>query len=910
MTIGALAIGIGGTRRIASPANGQRAVHRHSSWLHRFASTWLVFAVIAGVAGAAAIALTVAGAAGPVPSSALAGLALAAAAVGSAGWAGAIIGRWLAVLGQAFEAASEAQLVAGPDGRAVQANFAFERLFPRTAEAALEVVERAGADRGAAAAFRSLREQAAAGADATATISLRPADGGAPRHFEISVEPGAGRSPYRLWTFRDSREAPGVGARGPQPPTVSRPCAAPADLLDQAPSGFYSLDSAGRVAGVNCTVADGLGVTPAKLIEGDVRLREILAEPTPPPQASAPEVGGLPDEPSTITLSSHRGAAFDVQIGAHPAATGGGFREYVVRRLSPLQCAPDRAVGQSRETLRRFFVGAPVGIAVVDRAGRFIKANRALGELFEASPETLVGRGLIDCLNPDDRQAIAAKLADAADGRENRTPVEIRLTPPGERTMVMLLSRFDQSADTMASVAGRSMSVVPAPAIIPPPDFEGDPIEGLTLYFIDVTERKQLEAQFVQSQKMLAVGQLAGGVAHDFNNLLTAIIGFCDLLLLRSRPGDPAFADIMQIKQNANRAANLVRQLLAFSRQQSLQPRVLDVTDVLVELSHLLRRLIGENIDLEFAHGRDLGLVKVDQGQLEQVVINLAVNARDAMPEGGRLTIRTENSSHSRAVRRGHEIMPAGDYLLIEVVDTGVGIAPDHLARIFEPFFSTKAVGAGTGLGLSTVYGIVRQTGGFVFVESKPGAGTTFSIYLPRHQAAAAVDAASAEVAEPGVPRDLTGTGTIMLVEDDDAVRMFGARALRNKGYQVIEARSGEAALDLINNTNHPIDLLISDVVMPQMDGPALVREVREDDPGIKVIFISGYAEDAFRQRLDSDRDIHFLAKPFSLKQLAVKVKDVIGSDLAGSQFPDCVHEQIRYTLGSAARCSTPAAVK
>ncbi|MBV8121506.1 MAG: response regulator, partial [Alphaproteobacteria bacterium] len=402
---------------------------------------------------------------------------------------------------------------------------------------------------------------------------------------------------------------------------------------------------------------------------------------------------------------------------------------------------------------------------------------------------------------------------------------------------------------------------------------------NLTLYFIDVTERKHLERQFAQSQKMQAIGQLAGGVAHDFNNLLTAMIGFCDLLLLRSRPGDPAFADIMQIKQNANRAANLVRQLLAFSRQQSLQPRVLDITDVLAELSHLLRRLIGENIELEFIHGRDLGLVKVDQGQLEQVVINLAVNARDAMREGGRLTIRTEKSHQPRPVRRGTEIMPAGDYVLIEVADTGVGIAPDTLTRIFEPFFSTKAVGSGTGLGLSTVYGIVKQTGGFVFVESSPGHGTTFSIYLPRYLTADAAPADAVEP-EPGFGRDLTGSGTIILVEDDDAVRMFGARALRNKGYRVIEAKSGEAALEMIRNAADHIDLVITDVVMPQMDGPALIREVREIDREIKVIFISGYAEDAFRQRLDQERDIHFLPKPFNLKQLAMKVKDVLRADL------------------------------
>ena len=400
---------------------------------------------------------------------------------------------------------------------------------------------------------------------------------------------------------------------------------------------------------------------------------------------------------------------------------------------------------------------------------------------------------------------------------------------------------------------------------------------GLMLFLIDVTEQKNLEAQFSQSQKMQAVGQLAGGVAHDFNNLLTAIIGFCDLLLLRSRPGDPAFADIMQIKQNANRAANLVRQLLAFSRQQTLQPRIIDITDVLVELSHLLRRLIGENIELEFGHGRDLGLVKVDQGQLEQVVINLAVNARDAMPNGGRLTIRTGNVRTAQALRRGHEVMPAGDYVLIEVRDTGIGIAPDNLARIFEPFFSTKEVGSGTGLGLSTVYGIVKQTGGFVFVDSNPGTGTAFEIYLPRHQASEDVAADRTEAAEPPVPKDLTGTGTVILVEDDDAVRTFGGRALRNKGYRVIEAKSGETALDLVRHASGRINLLITDVVMPQMDGPGLIREVRRIDPDIKVIFISGYTEDAFRQRLGSDSDIHFLAKPFSLKQLAIKVKEVLG---------------------------------
>jgi two-component system, cell cycle sensor histidine kinase and response regulator CckA len=531
----------------------------------------------------------------------------------------------------------------------------------------------------------------------------------------------------------------------------------------------------------------------------------------------------------------------------------------------------EAAAPVSRELFQRLFANAPVGIAVVDRLGRFIEANRAAGELFCASPQELVGGELISLLNEGERAAIIARLAAAVGGEVDREPIEIRLERPRERTIVLLLSRF-------VAQGGESSALPTASGDSPATEIRDNADSaGLMLFLIDVTEQKNLEAQFSQSQKTQAVGQLAGGVAHDFNNLLTAIIGFCDLLLLRSRPGDPAFADVMQIKQNANRAANLVRQLLAFSRQQTLQPRVIDITDVLVELSHLLRRLIGENIELEFGHGRDLGLVKVDQGQLEQVVINLAVNARDAMPNGGRLTIRTANVRPAQALRRGHEVMPAGDYVLIEVRDTGIGIAPDNLARIFEPFFSTKEVGSGTGLGLSTVYGIVKQTGGFVFVDSNPGTGTAFEIYLPRHQASEVVAADRTEAVEPPVPKDLTGTGTVVLVEDDDAVRTFGGRALRNKGYRVVEAKSGETALDLVRDATGRINLLITDVVMPQMDGPELIREVRRIDPDIKVIFISGYTEDAFRQRLGSDRDIHFLAKPFSLKQLAIKVKEVIG---------------------------------
>ena len=402
---------------------------------------------------------------------------------------------------------------------------------------------------------------------------------------------------------------------------------------------------------------------------------------------------------------------------------------------------------------------------------------------------------------------------------------------------------------------------------------------GFIAHFIDTTEQKNLEEQFAQSQKMQAVGQLAGGIAHDFNNLLTAMIGFSDLLLLRHRPGDQSFADIMQIKQNANRAANLVRQLLAFSRQQTLQPRQLVITDILAELSHLLARLIGENIDLKMIHGRDLGLVKADQGQLEQVVINLAVNARDAMVDGGALTIRTANVTVEEDKNYKGEVMPRGDYVVVEVEDTGCGIPRENLDRIFDPFFSTKEVGAGTGLGLSTVYGIVKQTGGFIFVDSVVGRGTIFSLFLPHHVAGSEPGVVAAEAEVQG-QKDLTGIGNVLLVEDEDAVRAFGSRALRNKGYNVLEANSGEQALEVLRDATEQIDLLITDVVMPRVDGPTLVKKVRDSHPDLKVIFISGYTEDNFRQKLGEDEGIHFLPKPFSLKQLAAKVKDVLGTEL------------------------------
>lgn len=409
----------------------------------------------------------------------------------------------------------------------------------------------------------------------------------------------------------------------------------------------------------------------------------------------------------------------------------------------------------------------------------------------------------------------------------------------------------------------------------------------LILHLIDITEQKNLELRFAHSQKMQAVGQLAGGVAHDFNNLLTAMIGFCDLLLMRHPAGDQSFADIMQIKQNANRAANLVRQLLAFSRRQTLQPKVLDITDVLAELSNLVRRLIGENIELKMIHGRDLGHVRADQGQLEQVLINLAVNARDAMLSGGSLTIRSSRITLDRDHTLSRDLIapaeedttiPNGCYVLVEVIDTGCGIPKAIIQKIFEPFFSTKAVGSGTGLGLSTVYGIIKQTGGYVYVSSKENEGTNFSLFFPAVQAEeVAAAAAESDATEKSTAGDLTGRGTILLVEDETPVRIFAARALRNKGYTVLEADCGETAIELMQQHGHEVEVIVTDVIMPGMNGPTMVDKITPQYPNVKVIFISGYAEDVFVNNYGAERSFNFLAKPFTLKQLASKIKDVAG---------------------------------
>jgi two-component system cell cycle sensor histidine kinase/response regulator CckA len=543
------------------------------------------------------------------------------------------------------------------------------------------------------------------------------------------------------------------------------------------------------------------------------------------------------------------GAGAEIAAAVHPLAKGLTAWWFAPRaRLDPEKLSiPVASAAAPKPTT--FFGDAPVGIALADAEGTLCDANAEFIGFFEQSG-TPADRKLLDLVDAADRQSVAGLIASAQAGA---APPAIELRHLGH-------------ADRMAELHARPL--------------KGDGPRRTILYLIDVSEQKALETKFAQSQKMQAVGQLAGGVAHDFNNLLTVIIGNCEFLLMRHPAGDPSFKEINEIHQNALRAATLVGQLLAFSRKQTLQPRVLMLRDIVGELALMLRRLLREGVELKLEHGADVWPVNVDETQISNAVINLVVNARDAMPKGGVVTISTANESVEDAAALGTAIMPAGDYVCIAVSDTGIGIPKEHLGKIFDPFFTTKPVGQGTGLGLATVYGIVKQTGGFITVDSEIGKGTTFRIYLPRYRGETA--AAQTGDAERAAPRDITGQDTILLVEDEEAVRSFAARALKLRGYNVLEASGGEEALEIVRNTPAAIHLLITDVVMPNMDGPTLVRAVKRLRPDMAVIFMSGYAEEAFRRNDEKAEDLHFLPKPFGLKQLAAKVKDV----LSGSPAP------------------------
>ena len=742
-----------------------------------------------------------------------------------------------------LENMAEGVLMTAADGAPLWANAAFLKLTGAASGRDLHSIERLFSDNpDAAEAVHRLAVAADQGRRATEEIRMPGGIGGratAARWYRVRVTPAGGNDSHVGWLIAD------ITREREHQENIFQELQNAIDYLDHAPAGFFSLEPDGRIRYLNATLAEWIGIDLAEFEPGAAQIRDIVTvEGLSVIQAA--NTGRADPETLDVDLVRTDGTRLPVRLihraPVAPDGTVGASRTLVL----DMRRTDDREAGRLAEArFARFFNNTPMAIASIDRQGRIALTNARFVMLFGKTGAA--GRRLAELVQETDRAGLAAAV-DAALARQSEIPaVDADLAEDSKRSARFFVSPILEAEE------GEDAAVV---------------------YALETTEQRALETQFAQSQKMQAVGQLAGGIAHDFNNVLTAIIGFSDLLLTSHRPTDPSFQDIMNIKQNANRAAGLVRQLLAFSRRQTLRPRVIRLGDVLSDISVLLDRLLGETIELEVKHGREVWPIKADLNQLEQVIVNLAVNARDAMPAGGKLTIRTSNVVESESRRFREQGFKPGDYVLLEVADSGVGMPAEVMDKIFEPFFTTKGVGQGTGLGLSTVYGIVKQTGGFVYVDSRPGAGATFRILLPRYEPQP--EEAPSESDRPPAPSDLTGSASILLVEDEEAVRAFAGRALSARGYKVHEAASGLEALDLMNGLSDPVDLVISDVVMPGMDGPTLMRELRRRQPDVKIIFISGYAEDAFQRNLPEDESFQFLPKPFSLKELATTVKETL----------------------------------
>ncbi len=522
-----------------------------------------------------------------------------------------------------------------------------------------------------------------------------------------------------------------------------------------------------------------------------------------------------------------------------PAALVGALER---RRALLATEAAHKALLGSEAKFAKAFNANPSGMAITTLEGRVVDVNEAFLRMLGYAREEALGRTTVELglwRSLEERTRVSREAQ--AHGRVQTDEIESRTKEGARRTLLY-------SAELI--------------------DLDGTP--HVLVLTTDITERRQLEEQLRQAVKMEAVGRLAGGIAHDFNNLLTAIIGSADLLLEDLAPASPARVDVAEIRRAGERAAQLTSQLLAFSRQQPLTPRVIDVNALVADMDRLLRRLIGEDVQLRTVLTPDLGAVRADAGQLEQVIMNLAVNARDAMPRGGKLTIETANAELDETYTLDHVGVRPGPCVMIAVSDTGSGMDRETLAHIFEPFFTTKEVGKGTGLGLATVYGIVKQSGGHVWVYSEAGRGTTFKIYLPR-------------VAEPveglgpaTVPVTLQGTETVLVVENETPVRELARRMLEAKGYAVLTAATPADALALVERHTEAIHLAVTDVILPGMDGPELARRLEKARPGLRVLFVSGYANEAIVHQGVLDPSVAYLPKPFTAEALARKVREVL----------------------------------
>jgi len=738
-------------------------------------------------------------------------------------------------------------LVTRRDGRPLYANRALADMVGVTAAGEVKALESLFAsDPRAAAAYFRLERAASRREPWREEIEIR-GEGRPPQLFRVAqrpcVVPGHDRElgPMSLWTVTDvtAERARQVSAVATLEATLER--------MDSLPAGLMEVDSRGTVRRLNATLLRWLGLEPQGLSHRALKLTDIVTAEGAELIANAAAAFYTTGQGVDFDVSIDKGAPVPLRFFARRDAEGGLL---IVAFRREATAADGQAAAEVR--FARFVQSSPFGIATVGTDGRLVSTNTAFARMIPEGAAS-IGASAADVLckfaDADTRAAVDAALRQVLAGTMSTAPIEITVGPNNE---------------------SRRLYVAPVTQA-------KDAREAAILYLIDATEQKALEAKFAQSSKMEAVGKLAGGIAHDFNNVLTAIIGFSDLLLQTHRPTDPAYKDIKNIQSSATRAAGLVAKLLAFSRRQTLQAEPLQLNEELAEWSSVVKRSIGEKIELRMPPARDLWYVKTDRTQLEHVILNLANNARDAMPDGGTLIIGTRNITERESQKLAHHGMPVGEYVLVEISDTGTGMPSDVMAKIFDPFFTTKGVGKGTGLGLSTVYGIVKQSGGFIYPESALGRGTTFRIYLPRYLPASDEEPIAQKAAKKDRPQDLTGSGRVLLVEDEDVVRSFAVRALKRQGYEVFEASTGVEALEVMAEHNDKIDIVVSDVVMPEMDGPTLLKELRRKNPDLKIIFVSGYPHEAFETSLDKNEQFAFLPKPFSLPQLAAKVKEQLG---------------------------------
>ena len=625
-----------------------------------------------------------------------------------------------------------------------------------------------------------------------------------------------------------------------------------ADWSLHAPVALFSLRANGEIVGGNATFRDWLGLAEGAPLPA---LKDILTGDGA--RAVLYSRGGEGAARIDARLKARDGIESPVAIVVEWLPGEGALGRAVMYGLSRTGAPPGVAQalsddGAAGRTMDDMFANAPFGVVRLDGADPetaiIEDVNPAMMQL--TAGQAIPGTRFCDLFNWDDGRspvdAFSAAMAGSGD------PAEAHLATTDGAVYVHLAFAPARGGKRVA-------------------------------YVIDVTAWKEMERQLSQSNKMQAVGQLAGGVAHDFNNLLTAVRLNCDELLNRHPVGDPDYSELQSINQTVARAAGLVRKLLAFSRKQTFRMETLDIGDLLSDVSVLLRQIVEETVRLDIVHGRDLPLIKADKGQLETAIINLAANARDAMREngGGTLTVKTARVSDDVVRNAGAPNPREGDWMAIAVTDEGHGMDKETMEKIFEPFFTTKEAGKGTGLGLATVYGIVKQSGGFLFADSEVGVGTTFTIYLPGHEPteeeSVELREAEAEKTVEKAPEDLSGRGRILLVEDEDAVRAIAAKTLAKRGYDVMEACDGEEAYEILEDDEEGFDLLISDVVMPGLDGPGLLEKARDMLEGTRIVFISGYAAEQFSDTLSKEQDVSFLPKPFTLTQLAEKVKEELG---------------------------------